>query len=57
MILVIVDYFIKICYYIVTIITIDLADLAEILFKEIVFKQKTFKDIMSNRESVFISPF
>ena len=57
MILIIIDYFIKICHYIVTLITIDSADLTEIFFKEIISKQRTLKDVMFNRESVFMSAF
>ena len=53
----IVNYFIKIYHYIAAIITIDIVDLTEVFFKEIVFKQRTSKDIMFNRESVFMSAF
>ena len=56
-ILMIVDRLIKMTKYVFVIKKIDVAELANVFFDEIVLRYDMFDDIVNDRSSVFISVF
>jgi len=56
-VLIIINKYIKILRYILTIKIIDSAGLVELIFKEIILKFKVLNRIISNKGSIFINTF
>ena len=56
-IFVIVNRYIKITKYIFIIVKCDNAELTKIFFNKIVLQYNIFKNIVSNRDSIFINTF
>ena len=56
-ILIIVNCYIKITQYISTVKTVTAVQLTDLFYKKIVYCFKTFREVMSNQDSVFISVF
>jgi len=57
LILVIVDYYMKMMYYLFTKKTLTVVELAELFFEKIALRYEISNDIIINRDNLFISVF
>ena len=56
-ILMIVDHYIKMTWYILINKTLNAIKLADIFFEQIMYCFETFKEVISNKDSIFINSF